>query len=431
MLLSAVSALLLLVLSAHAAEIPATASKRGKLQVFSLSKNHISASYGGGAGDSGGVHVTSSCSESGGGLVNITSLDGKEILFCSHSQLASSSLLRVMGHSIVIRRVPTADQQGHTLVDFALPSELSHLFASALNRHHRFPTEFARHLDAESVGEKKSVAFAQLFESPEIQLAAEACHALGSAGVLGHQNPAALKLYSLVARFMHLREKAKNLNSRAYSDSSVNSDSNANSDSNIDLDSNINSDSTSDSHIADSNAASGSTVAGVTPDSNRASDSNAAHSKVTSASKLKDANLNTFSASKPSKTTFDPDTTSNTTFDPNTTSAKSASHHRVRRESGGFPVCPNQRDLFNRSPPWLRPGFNCGAGVRRCPQGPECLGMCGPACSHCWWYLCGPDCCYHRGCHQHDLCCDRVGFFHPSCFFPLFSFSCEAYTCMQ
>ena len=33
----------------------------------------------------------------------------------------------------------------------------------------------------------------------------------------------------------------------------------------------------------------------------------------------------------------------------------------------------------------------------------DCLGICGRKCS-CQRWVCG-DCCWHRGCYQHDLCC--------------------------
>lgn len=56
----------------------------------------------------------------------------------------------------------------------------------------------------------------------------------------------------------------------------------------------------------------------------------------------------------------------------------------------------------------------------------ECRGMCGPKC-WCWSLICG-DCCYHRGCYEHDRCCEVKGFWHIYCLFPfMFSFSCSSY----
>ena len=43
----------------------------------------------------------------------------------------------------------------------------------------------------------------------------------------------------------------------------------------------------------------------------------------------------------------------------------------------------------------------------------NCLGLCGRRCS-CWRWVCG-DCCFHRGCYEHDLCCKKCGFWSWYC----------------
>lgn len=88
-----------------------------------------------------------------------------------------------MGHSI-FNKTPTQDS-GHTLIDYALPSEISQHFDTALSLHH-IPVESVHHLDADSINDTKMIAFVRLFKSPEVQLTADACHALGHRGVLGH-----------------------------------------------------------------------------------------------------------------------------------------------------------------------------------------------------------------------------------------------------
>lgn len=63
-----------------------------------------------------------------------------------------------------------------------------------------------------------------------------------------------------------------------------------------------------------------------------------------------------------------------------------------------------------------------------CPPCPdeECLSLCGYGC-YCWKWVCG-DCCYHLGCHGHDICC-RKNFIQTKCLFPI-SFKCESeYSC--
>ena len=43
---------------------------------------------------------------------------------------------------------------------------------------------------------------------------------------------------------------------------------------------------------------------------------------------------------------------------------------------------------------------------KRCsrPKANTCRGMCGLGC-WCWSWFCG-DCCWHRGCYEHDICCN-------------------------
>ena len=59
------------------------------------------------------------------------------------------------------------------------------------------------------------------------------------------------------------------------------------------------------------------------------------------------------------------------------------------------------------------------------PYNNNCLGMCGKGCS-CWSIVCG-DCCFNRGCYEHDKCCE-ARFFSTYCLTPFFhSFGCSAF----
>ena len=44
----------------------------------------------------------------------------------------------------------------------------------------------------------------------------------------------------------------------------------------------------------------------------------------------------------------------------------------------------------------------------------NCKGLCGRKCS-CWRWVCG-DCCYHQACFDHDMCCNKYGYFSSQCF---------------
>ena len=65
--------------------------------------------------------------------------------------------------------------------------------------------------------------------------------------------------------------------------------------------------------------------------------------------------------------------------------------------------------------------YECRRG--RCPFEDECLGMCGRRCS-CWSWACG-DCCFWKGCYQHDKKCGE-SFFSFACLLP-FGFDCNGY----
>ena len=61
-----------------------------------------------------------------------------------------------------------------------------------------------------------------------------------------------------------------------------------------------------------------------------------------------------------------------------------------------------------------------------CPQGPDCVGRCGPLCK-CWWFVC-LNCCYNQGCYDHDMCCGKHGYVSNECLMPI-PFSCSEYSC--
>ena len=54
-----------------------------------------------------------------------------------------------------------------------------------------------------------------------------------------------------------------------------------------------------------------------------------------------------------------------------------------------------------------------------------CKGLCGIHC-FCWPWICG-DCCYHRGCYDHDVCCEEHGYFHWRCIIAYDVLLCDSY----
>lgn len=71
--------------------------------------------------------------------------------------------------------------------------------------------------------------------------------------------------------------------------------------------------------------------------------------------------------------------------------------------SGAEPMDDPLSILTNRRPKRSY-CYNNGYYCNICPFGYSCLGMCGPGCYQCWWFICG-HCCFSPGCYVHDLIC--------------------------
>ena len=71
---------------------------------------------------------------------------------------------------------------------------------------------------------------------------------------------------------------------------------------------------------------------------------------------------------------------------------------------------------------------NVNRNCRRCPEGNECVGLCGRLCD-CWWWFC-LTCCYQHGCYGHDRCCDRHGMDSIQCQMPM-DFNCDYFPCFS
>ena len=69
-------------------------------------------------------------------------------------------------------------------------------------------------------------------------------------------------------------------------------------------------------------------------------------------------------------------------------------------------VPPRQKRFFG----WVKSRFvSCYKYLKYT----NCKGLCGNKCI-CWWWVCG-DCCYHRACYDHDVCCAKHGYFSWKC----------------
>lgn len=105
---------------------------------------------------------------------------------------------------------------------------------------------------------------------------------------------------------------------------------------------------------------------------------------------------------------------------------------RVNSRSNAYPETDvplnhNQDDVGSRHNIRRKREESC---LDECPpcKSKECLGMCGPGCV-CWKWSCG-NCCYNKGCYDHDLCC-RSKPNSLACLLPM-AFDCNSkYVCEE
>ena len=156
--------------------------ENGEVYISILTDGKLVAKYMEGDGHKKiGVYITSIISDHGS-KINITCLDGQEILYVRHSEPASASLVRVMGHSIVIRKHLDSDEK-LKMIDYTLSSEFTHHFDRAI-KHHHIPEIFSHYLDGDSINNTKFLAFVKLISSPEIDIVARGVVLLVTQGFL-------------------------------------------------------------------------------------------------------------------------------------------------------------------------------------------------------------------------------------------------------
>ena len=253
--------------------------------------------------------------------LSVATLDGDQILFAERKD-RSATFVSVVGKDfLLVNKFRTSS----TVDDYIVPRTLSRQVKSSV-KGHRITQKLLRRLDRTAVNATRDDAFKVLLMRPEVELIAAAAKALGSTGVHGRGNPAALTFYALAKQLAIVKmQEAGNLLGEG-----------------------------GESGFGD----------------------------------------------------------------------RLLQHHQ-RRKKRSREFCPNiPRGFF------LFPNDRyCPRG--ECPVGNTCLGMCGPSCSMCWDYsfICD-DCCFQRGCYDHDLCCGRDGYISWSCLIPL-GFDCDGYDCSQ
>ena len=87
-------------------------------------------------------------------------------------------------------------------------------------------------------------------------------------------------------------------------------------------------------------------------------------------------------------------------------------------------VIPAVGKVFDLLKKWITNSKKC----KKFEKYSDCKGLCGYKCE-CWVFLC-EDCCYHKGCYEHDQCCERHGYSDPRCITGFIKLECDkSYDC--
>ena len=251
--------------------------------------------------------------------LSVVTIDGDPLLFAERKD-RSATFVSVMGKDFLLVNKLRASR---TVDDYIVPLTLSQQVKNSVKRQ-RITQKLLRHLDRSGVTATRDDAFKRLLMGPGVELIVAAAKALGSTGLHGRGNPAAMTFYALAKQLAMVRMQEVG-------------------------------------------------------------------------SLLGESGESGF--------------------------GERLLQHSQRRERRSTKFCANIPRGF------LFPNDRfCPRD--ECPVGDECLGMCGTNCSMCWdWGFICDDCCFHRGCYDHDLCCKR-DFFSWSCLIPL-GFNCSGFDCSQ
>ena len=262
---------------------------------FEVNKNKLQGEY---HGSSGSIRFYSEGNKDGHSLA-VTTLEGNPIV-SSRKQKGSSTMTLTLGGT---KFVTVMNQP-----DFVVPAAFHNYIESALEQNHIMPIVTLQYFSTGNADMARKEAVDDLISRGEPDLIVEAAKALGDAGVMGPDSPAAQKFFVLAMRLEKIKKRLQNQ-----------------------AESNIN------DHLP--------------------------HSFFQSVSSESDGD----------------------------TCAKMCTTGK----------CPYYGDRSN-----------------------YCEGMCGYQCN-CWNFVCG-DCCVHRGCLEHDKCCETYWSF--KCLVPI-KFSCTHYPC--
>lgn len=134
--------------------------------------------------------------------VSIATLEGEPLVSVTSDPSGSSLLWKILGYNILLHN-SAADGEQAQVMEFTLPLITAEHVEK--NIKHSLINQLVHALDSDTSSEIKQAAFRKLFARTELQSIEAAALAVGAAGVKGHDNAAALNLYSVVMNLARLQ----------------------------------------------------------------------------------------------------------------------------------------------------------------------------------------------------------------------------------
>ena len=175
--------------------LPAGQEDGSKLRMISASTERIEAEY---YTPNGGIHILSEVHSSGEAVRVVITTTSGEPLFSLDRPLYSSGLVSMVGKEFLFVNKTLANGD-RKLSEYVVPTGFSQRVMNAI-KHHQVP-KVLRHLDSETVNTTATNAIDELLERPEVLLIKDAAFAIGSTGLTGAGNPAAMAFYTTALRF--------------------------------------------------------------------------------------------------------------------------------------------------------------------------------------------------------------------------------------
>ena len=190
-----------LVLLVTAVAFTSAAPRDKKLQILSLSAHELRALYHTSSDE--GIELLSEVSDKFHHL-SINTLDGTQLVSARSSSDTGAAVWKIMDSTILLHSSGGKEERAG-IMEYAVPSAFTARLEKEMKRNNYISKKLLNSLDTASTAEVKHSAFSKLLSRPEMDTIIEMAHALGAAGVYGHENQPALNFYGLALNYDKMR----------------------------------------------------------------------------------------------------------------------------------------------------------------------------------------------------------------------------------